>query len=381
MRRWATVGASIMLASVLGWGQPLWQPHLDTGTTLHHLHHLAGPEAGGVVPPPSRDASLMFMDLLMGGPLAAEAARMVAAQVHAAQPVTQPKVYREGTATVREYTLELAEKVIDFGGGNIWTAWAYNRTVPGPTLRVQVGETLRVRVINRLDRVHSFHTHLSYYPIEYDGSQANIITGKGTGAMIPPGKEYVYQYKPDRAEVVYYHCHAADKDFAINQHILQGEYGFIVVEDPKARAVREEVLVMAESGRLQKGKVPPFVMNGLGIPGGELALEDIFKQKGLPGIVEQLGKTVPFFKMKVGESMKLHVVNLGNLDHSLHIHEIPLVSLGVLNGRPWPGEILPLVSGAMDTLQISFRYPGIWLFHCHVVSHADAGMIGVFIVE
>ncbi len=146
--------------------------------------------------------------------------------------------------------------------------------------------------------------------------------------------------------------------------------------------MREDVLVMAEIGPLTKGNnVPPYIMNGLGVPGGELTLETIYKAQGLQGIVKQLGKTVPYYKLKVGEPMKLHVVNLGNLYHSLHIHEIPLISLGVLNGRPWPAEVLPLVSGAEDTLLIKFRYPGIWLFHCHVVNHADAGMVGVFIVE
>lgn len=383
MRRWAIAVTLVLTVSVLVLGRPLWQPHLGASNdALHHLHHLHGSRPGVIAQSSAPAASLMFMDLLIGGPLSAEAARQIAAQAPPSQPSIQPKVSRQGNTTVREYTLEITEKVIDFGGGNTWTAWTYGGTVPGPTLRVNVGEILRVRVINRLNRVHSLHTHLSYYPIENDGSQANIITGKGTGAMIPPGKEYTYQFKPERADVTYYHDHAADGEFAINQRILQGLYGVIIVEDPKAPAAREEVLVMAETGRLQKGnKVPPFIMNGLGVPGGELALEEIFRQKGLPGIVEQLGKTVPFFKMKVGESMKLHVVNLGNLDHSLHIHEIPLVSLGVLNGRPWPAEVLPLVPGASDTLRISFRYPGIWLFHCHVVSHADAGMIGVFIVE
>jgi len=323
----------------------------------------------------------MFMDLLMGGPLAAEAAKQVAAQVKGPQP-TVPKVYQRGTVTVREYTLEISQRVIDYGGGNTWTVWTYNGTVPGPTLRVNAGEILRVRVINHHTRTHSFHTHLSYYPLENDGSQANTISGKGTGAMIPPGKEYTYEFRPEGPQVAYYHCHSADKDFPINQHMLQGLYGLVIVEDPKAQAMREEALFMAETTALRKGdNVPPFIMNGLGIPGGELGLEDIYKQKGLPGVVAQLGRSVPFFKAKVGEPIKLHVVNIGNFDHSLHIHEIPLVSLGVLNGRPWPAQVLPLVSGAMDTLLIKFRYPGLWLYHCHVVNHADAGMVGVFVVE
>ncbi len=324
----------------------------------------------------------MFMDLLMGGPLAAEAAKRVAAQVKDPPKPTEPRVYQRDNVTVREYTLEISERVIDFGGGNTWTVWTYNGTVPGPTLRVKNGEILRVRVINHHKRTHSFHTHLSYYPLENDGSQANIISGKGTGAMILPGKEYTYEFRPEGPQVVYYHCHSADKEFPINQHMLQGLYGLVIVEDPKAPAMREEALFMAETTGLHKGdNVPPFIMNGLGIPGGELGLEDIYRQKGLQGVVAQLGKTVPFYRMKVGESMKLHVVNIGNLYHSLHVHEIPLISLGVLNGRPWPAQVLPLVSGAMDTLLIKFRYPGIWLYHCHVVNHADAGMVGVFVVE
>jgi FtsP/CotA-like multicopper oxidase with cupredoxin domain len=244
-----------------------------------------------------------------------------------------------------------------------------------------VGEILRVRVINRHNRTHSFHAHLTNVPIEMDGSQANIIMDRGAGAMIRPGREYVYEFRPDTPGATYYHCHSADREFPINQHILQGLYGMIIVEDHRAPAVREEVLFMAETTRLHRGRVPPFIMNGMGVPGGELALEEIFKREGLPGVVAQLGKTVPFFNMKVGETMRLHVVNIGNQPHPLHIHEIPLISLGVLGGRPWPAQVAPLLSGAMDTLQIRFRHPGLWLFHCHVVSHADAGMIGVFVVE
>jgi FtsP/CotA-like multicopper oxidase with cupredoxin domain len=87
------------------------------------------------------------------------------------------------------------------------------------------------------------------------------------------------------------------------------------------------------------------------------------------------------FKLKAGEAIKLHVYNIGNLDHSFHAHEVPHVSLAVLQGRPWPGNVVPLLSGTVDTLLLEFRHPGLWLFHCHVVLHADEGMIGVFIVE
>jgi FtsP/CotA-like multicopper oxidase with cupredoxin domain len=90
---------------------------------------------------------------------------------------------------------------------------------------------------------------------------------------------------------------------------------------------------------------------------------------------------VPAFRAKVGESIKLHVINIGDQVHTLHIHSATHVSLGVLGGRPWPANVLPLTPGAADTILVNFSQPGLWLFHCHVVHHADLGMIGVFVVE
>ncbi len=327
---------------------------------------------------------IMFMDLLMGGPQAVAAAAQVARMLpnDGQEAQAQPRVFTRNGRTVREYTLVIQEKVFDFGGGNRWRAWTYNGTVPGPTLRVRKGEILRVRVVNRHNRTHSFHAHLAQYPLEMDGSQANVITGRAPGAMIPPGGEYVYEFVVDRPGATYYHCHSADREFPINQHILQGLYGAILVEDPAMKPMREGVLFMAELGRLRSGPNPPFyVMNGKGIPGGEFALEEIFKKQGLQGVVAQLGRTVPYFRLKVGEAFKLHVYNIGNLDHTFHAHEVEHVSLAVLQGRPWPGNVVPLLSGTMDTLLLEFRNPGLWLFHCHVVLHADEGMIGVFVVE
>lgn len=283
--------------------------------------------------------------------------------------------------SVREYTLEIVPKDIDYGNGVVWHAWTYNGTVPGSVLRVKVGEILRVKVINHHHLAHSFHTHLTNYPFEMDGSQANVVAGKGAGGMVPPGGEYTYEFVPTTPGLYYYHCHSADGGFHINQHILQGLYGAIIVEAPDEPPVRQEVLFMAESGHAKEGNAPHFIMNGLGLPGGEHTLEMIYHEKGFEGVVEQLGKTVPAFKARVNDPIKLHVVNIGNLEHTLHIHSATHVSLAALGGRTWPANVLPLDAGAADTLLVNFSQPGLWLFHCHVVAHGDAGMIGVFVVD
>jgi hypothetical protein len=60
----------------------------------------------------------MFMDFLMGGPQAAEAAAQVArALSEEPQRELQAQVSTRDGRTVREYTLVIEEKVLEFGGG------------------------------------------------------------------------------------------------------------------------------------------------------------------------------------------------------------------------------------------------------------------------
>jgi len=293
-----------------------------------------------------------------------------------------------GAQTVREYNLEIVPADIDYGGGNVWHAWTYKLEgepaghVPGPTLVVNVGEKLVVNVTNKLDIVHSFHTHFSNYDLESDGSQLNTITGIGAGAMIPPGGSWTYKFDPDTPGILYYHCHSADGGRHITEHIHQGLYGGIIVKDPNAAPVRDEVIFMSEIGFDTEGdNIPPFIMNGMGLPGGEHALEQVFADQGIDGVTAQFNKTVPLISAKVGEEMRVHVVNIGDQFHSFHAHNVKHISMGTLQGDQWAGNVLPLVPGQADTLAFTFTKPGLWLFHCHVVAHADAGMIGLFNLE
>jgi len=297
-----------------------------------------------------------------------------------------------GTAsaqTVREYNLEVVAADIDYGGGNIWHAWTYKLadepagTVPGPTLEAKVGEKLIVHVTNKLDVVHSFHTHLENYSLENDGSQINTITGIGAGAMIKPGETYTYEFEPTRPGTFYYHCHSADGGHHITEHIHQGLYGAIIIHDrDEPEHANEQVVFMSERGFDTEGdNVPPFIMNGLGIPGGEQTLEKIFLDQGIDGVAAQFNKTVPVLDAKVNEELILHVINIGDQVHTFHVHGVKLISREQLNGEPWPANVIPLTPGEVDSVSITFTQPALWLFHCHVVGHADAGMIGLINVE
>ncbi len=290
-----------------------------------------------------------------------------------------------GAQTVREYSLEIVPADINYGGGNVWHAWTYKLagtetgTVPGPTLTATVGEKLVVHVKNNLPHVHSFHTHLSNYSLENDGSQMNVISGIGAGAMIPPGGSYTYEFDLTEPGLAFYHDHSGDGGGTISANIHQGLYGAIIVKAPDEPAVRDEVIFMGEIGSETEGdNLPTYIMNGRGIPGGEHHLEAIFHEQGFDAVAAQLGVTVPVIAAKVGEEMHVHVINIGDLIHSFHAHSVTHISTGTLDGARWSAQVLPLAPGQSDTLQFTFAHPGLWLFHCHVVQHADAGMIGIF---
>ncbi len=307
-----------------------------------------------------------------------------------ASQISFPQVIRPALAQgTRDYTLVVQQKDIAVAPGSdkvmgtsddtVWHAWTYNGTVPGPTLKGKVGEILRVTLINNLNLNHSLHTHLAPYSFENDGSQANVLTGIGAGSMVSPGRSYTYQFQLTEAGLFYYHCHSSDGGYMINQHMLQGLYGAVVVDKPDAPVVRDNTIFMAEIGFNIAGTgAPTFIMNGLGIPGGETTLEQTFSTSGLTGVVDQFNKTVPAFKANVGETIRLHIVNIGNFYHSFHLHGTNMVSQWYFPGRIWPANVVQLVPGAADSVIIQPQYAGVWLFHCHVVSHADAGMIGVF---
>ncbi len=279
----------------------------------------------------------------------------------------------------RSYTLMIQAKDISVSSNTTWHAWTFNGSVPGPTLHATVGDTLVVRVINNLNLIHSFHTHLSPYNFSYDGSQANTITGTGAGAMINPGQEYTYVLTATSAGVFYYHCHSSDQH-SITYHIHQGLYGAIIVDQPDAPKVDYDFTIfMGEMGFDLTGNfAPPFVMNGMGIPGGEATLMKIFQTQGLPGVAAEFNKTVLAFTAKIGETVRFSIVTIGDQYHSFHMHGMNLISEWYFPGRPWPANVIQLLPGAAESVLVSPQEAGVWLFHCHVVSHADAGMIGVF---
>ena len=87
---------------------------------------------------------------------------------------------------VLEVALTAAASMVPWGSGERY-ALTYNGSVPGPTLRLRPGDTLRVTLKNELDQATNLHTHGLH--VSPDGNSDNVYL------MIEPGQTFHYEYK------------------------------------------------------------------------------------------------------------------------------------------------------------------------------------------
>ncbi|WP_238581595.1 multicopper oxidase family protein [Demequina aestuarii] len=166
--------------------------------------------------------------------------------------------------------LAVAERPVDVGGGSA-RMLTYNGTVPGPTLHLRPGDTLRVRLVNGLETPTNLHTH--GLVVSADGNGDNPFVSIG------PGESFDYEISlPDDHPhgVFWYHPHL--HGFVADQ-VFGGLYGAIVVDEedwsegaPRVVVVsdvtlsRGAVAAVSDAERRQ-GRVGEMVItNGLASP-------------------------------------------------------------------------------------------------------------------
>lgn len=94
------------------------------------------------------------------------------------------------------------------------------------------------------------------------------------------------------------------------------------------------------------------------------------------------------FHGKVGQVEEWDIDNQADMDHPFHIHGTQFQVLARRNNGVWREEAflawrdVANVS-AGETLRLRFRQdmPGLRMFHCHILEHEDAGMMGMLRVQ
>jgi FtsP/CotA-like multicopper oxidase with cupredoxin domain len=125
------------------------------------------------------------------------------------------------TGIVRTFDLVAAPTELPLVDGKPLKVWAYNGQVPGPTLRIKLGETLRVRFTNQLPQETTIHWHGVRLPNAMDG------VPYVTQPPVQPGGTFLYEFTPKDAGTFWFHPHVR-----ASEQVERGLYGVLIVEDP-----------------------------------------------------------------------------------------------------------------------------------------------------
>ncbi|MGN7309264.1 multicopper oxidase domain-containing protein, partial [Bacillus subtilis] len=150
---------------------------------------------------------------------------------------SSPVKFTSSTPVVngKEFTITAQESNLEVSKGKILPVWTFNNSVPGPQIRVKVGDNVKINLKNELNQPVSIHWHGYPVPNNMDG-----IPGV-TQDAVEPGKTFTYTFKANVPGTYWYHSHQD----SVNQ-VDKGLYGSLVVEELKNDYDRDYTLMLDE---------------------------------------------------------------------------------------------------------------------------------------
>lgn len=164
-------------------------------------------------PPPSLSRRRFVQGLAAGGILAGLSPIIRPAW---AMPMPATAVGLAPQLRGTEFDLTIAQSAANFTGSPRM-ATTINGSIPGPTMRWREGDTVTMRVTNRLSEPTSIHWHGMILPYQMDGVPGISFPG------IAPGETFTYRFKVQQSGSYWYHSHSGFQE-------QSGVYGSIVID-------------------------------------------------------------------------------------------------------------------------------------------------------
>jgi FtsP/CotA-like multicopper oxidase with cupredoxin domain len=159
--------------------------------------------------------------------------RSATAAATAADPYHAPAVVDTNPdPTIVETTITAKRATVDVGNGVTARALTFNGAIPGPTFKLEVGDTVIVHFRNALDEVTGIHWHGIELANEMDGTPL-------TQNQVRPGDSFIYTFTVTRPGIYWYHPH----HHSSTNQVFKGMYGMIVVRDPHEAALASKRLL------------------------------------------------------------------------------------------------------------------------------------------
>src|SRR4051812_20656601 len=263
-------------------------------------------------------------------------------------------------------TVELEGRLAE---GTTFGYWTFNGKVPGPFLRVRVGDTVEVHLKNSADSalVHSVDFHAA--------------TGPGGGAastQTDPGHEKTVKFKALVPGLYVYHCATP----MVAHHIANGMYGLILVEpEGGLPPVDREFYVM--QGEIYTDA--PFGQRG----SQEFSVDKLLHERPeyfvFNGSVGALSKLHPM-RANVGETVRIFF-GVGGPNYTSSFHVIGEIfdrvyNLGGVLSDPLRGvQTVTVPAGGAIITEFKVDVPGNYVLVDHALSRMERGLVGILHVE
>lgn len=267
-----------------------------------------------------------------------------------------------------EIDLEAKELIGTLADGVTTEYWTFGGTVPGPLLRIRVGDTVRFTLRNAKD---------SRQPHNIDLHAVNGPGGGAEATMVLPGESKSFRFKALNPGVFVYHCAAPH----IPTHVAMGMYGLIIVEpeggmppvDKEFYVMQGEIYANAPPGR--KGHV---------VLSSEVLLSEMPHYVVFNGQFQALTGDYAL-KADVGDRIRIFVGNGGpNLVSSFHvIGEIfDVVHAEGATEAVTNLQTTLIPAGGAAWVEFTANVPGEYILVDHSLSRAiDKGAVATLVVQ
>lgn len=145
----------------------------------------------------------------------------------------------EPSGRTHELEIVAAPTEVQIADGPPLRVWAYDGRVPGPTLRIRLGDELRVRFVNRLPQETTIHWHGVRVPNAMDG------VPHVTQPPVQPGETFTYTFTPKDAGSYWFHPHVRG-----SEQVERGLHGVLIVEDRDPLPYSQDVMWVIDDWRL-----------------------------------------------------------------------------------------------------------------------------------
>jgi nitrite reductase (NO-forming) len=268
-----------------------------------------------------------------------------------------------GGGDLIEVELVVEERQMTVAEGFAQQVWTFNGQLPGPVIRTQVGDTVRVNLVNPPEATVS-------HSVDFHASQ---VAWNDEMRSIAPGEQLVYEFTADYAGVWMYHC-GTDP---VLHHIANGMFGMLIVEPAGGLPpIDNELFVVQNEWYLgPQGDVSSLDKANQGAPSPDFVMFNGVAKQYVDNPIEA----------PTGEDVRIFVLDAGpSIDSSFHVvgtifDDVIKEGVHLEQGNPgnWGAQAVDLAPAQGAIVELRTAEDGLYPMVTHAFNFPGRGAVGL----